>query len=127
MDPPAEDTRGISAHIELIRINKQFGAAKAGIFEPVDLSDVPTKEFIEGAVTKYGVGLIYYSYMISYNTNKWQAGKGPASMQDIWDVKKFPGPRSMKLTAVSNLEAVLLADGVPRNIHRHPFCLYRKF
>jgi hypothetical protein len=49
MDPPAEDTRGISAHLELIRINKQFGAAKAGIFEPVDLSDVPTKEFIEGA------------------------------------------------------------------------------
>jgi putative spermidine/putrescine transport system substrate-binding protein len=47
---------------------------KAGIFEPLDLSGVPTKEFIEGAVTKYGVGLIYYSYMISYNTNKGKSG-----------------------------------------------------
>ena len=88
---------------------------KAGIFEPLDLSGVPANDFIEGAVTEYGVGLIYYSYMISYNTNKWPAGKGPTSMRDVWDVKKFPGPRTMKLTAVSNLEAALLADGVPRD------------
>jgi putative spermidine/putrescine transport system substrate-binding protein len=36
-------------------------------------------------------------------------------MKDLWDVKKFPGPRTMKLTAFSNLEAALLADGVPRD------------
>jgi putative spermidine/putrescine transport system ATP-binding protein len=29
MDQPAKDTRGISAHLDLIRINKQFGAVKA--------------------------------------------------------------------------------------------------
>lgn len=87
---------------------------KAGIFERLDLGGVPVKDFIQGSVSDYGVGLIYYSYLITYNTEKWPLGKGPTSMKDLWDVKKFPGPRTMKLTAVSNLEAALLADGVPR-------------
>jgi putative spermidine/putrescine transport system substrate-binding protein len=89
--------------------------AKAGIFEPLDLSLIPSKDFVEGSVKKFGMGIVYYSYNISYNTSKWAAGKGPKNMKELWDVKKFPGPRSMKLTAVSNLEAALLADGVPRN------------
>jgi putative spermidine/putrescine transport system substrate-binding protein len=36
-------------------------------------------------------------------------------MKDFWDVKKFPGPRTMKLAAFSNLEAAVLAAGVPPN------------
>ena len=88
---------------------------KGGIFEPLDPNLVNPQDFVEGSVGKYGVGLVYYSYNISYNTQKWPAGQGPKSMKDLWDVKKFPGPRTMKLTAFSNLEAALLADGVPRN------------
>ncbi|MBW2056535.1 MAG: ABC transporter substrate-binding protein [Deltaproteobacteria bacterium] len=88
---------------------------KNDIFEPLDLSMIKKDDFVEGSATRYGVGLIYYSYNISYNTEKWPAGKGPRSMKDLWDVKRFPGPRTMKLTAVSNLEAALLADGVPRD------------
>lgn len=88
---------------------------RAGLFEPLDLSLIPVKDFVQGSVKKYGMGIVYYSYNIAYNTSKWAAGKGPQSMKDFWDVKKFPGPRTMKLTAESNLEAALLADGVPRN------------
>jgi putative spermidine/putrescine transport system substrate-binding protein len=88
---------------------------KSGIFEPMDLSLINTQDFVKGSVKKYGVGLVYYSYNISYNTDKWPVGKGPSSMKDLWDVKRFPGPRMMKLTAFSNLEAALLADGVPRD------------
>ena len=69
---------------------------KAGIFEPLDLSGVPVEDFIEGSVTDYGVGLIYYSYLISYNTDKWPAGQGPKSMKDLWDVEKFPGFRPLR-------------------------------
>lgn len=87
---------------------------KTGIFEPLNMSMIKADDFVKGSVMDHGVGLIYYSYNISYNTDKWPAGKGPRSMKDVWDVKKFPGPRTMKLTAVSNLEAALLADGVPR-------------
>ena len=88
---------------------------KAGIFEPLDLSLISTKDFVEGSVTKDSVGLAYYAFNLAYSTNKWAAGKGPLSMKDFWDVKKFPGLRTMKFTAASSLEAALLADGVPRD------------
>lgn len=90
-------------------------AAKNGLLEKLDLSMINRDQFIKGAVTDYGVGIIYYSYLITYNTDKWPVGKGPKSMKDFWDVKKFPGPRTTKRTAESNLEAALLADGVPRD------------
>ncbi len=83
------------------------------LFEPLDLSLIPTKDFMEGSITKYGVGLITYSWNISYNTDKWAVGKGPKNMKDFWNVKKFPGPRTLKLAAFSNLEAAVLAAGVP--------------
>jgi putative spermidine/putrescine transport system substrate-binding protein len=88
---------------------------KNGIFEKLDLSLINKDQFIKGSATDYGVGIIYYSYLITYNTQKWPAGKGPKSMKDFWDFKKFPGPRTTKHTAESNLEAALLAAGVPRN------------
>lgn len=86
---------------------------REGLFEKLDLSGIDQDDFVPGSVTDYGLGLIYYSYNITYNTDKWPQGQGPKSMKDVWDVERFPGPRSMKLTAVSNLEAALLADGVP--------------
>jgi putative spermidine/putrescine transport system substrate-binding protein len=87
----------------------------AGIFEPLDLGMIPTEDFVKGGATEHGVGIIYYSYNVCYRTDKWPAGEGPKSMKDLWDVKKFPGPRTMKLTAFSNFEAALLADGVPND------------
>lgn len=86
-----------------------------GFFEPLDLSMIKTEDFIEGSVLKYGVGLIYHSQNITYNTNKWPAGKGPKTMKDFFDVKKFPGPRAMMYRVMSTFEAALMADGVPRD------------
>jgi putative spermidine/putrescine transport system substrate-binding protein len=88
---------------------------KDGIFEPVDLSMINVNDFEQGAVGRYGVGLNYFSLMIAHNTEKWPAGKGPKSMKDLWDVKRFPGPRTMPYSAFRTLEAALLADGVPRD------------
>lgn len=88
---------------------------RAGLFEPLDLKDVPVKDFVQGAALEYGLGTVYYSYNITYNTRVWPAGSGPRSMKDLWDVQRFPGPRAMRFTAASNLEAALLADGVPKD------------
>ncbi len=88
---------------------------KAGLFEPLNLSLINVNDFEKGSAKNYGMGIVYYSYNISYHTAKWPAGKGPRSMKDLWDTNKFPGPRTMKITAESNLEAALLADGVPRD------------
>jgi putative spermidine/putrescine transport system substrate-binding protein len=86
---------------------------KDGIFEELDLSMIDVDDFQEGAATKYGVAGIYYSYNITYSTEKWPGDTGPKNMKDYWNVKKFPGPRGMKLTAFSNLEAASMAAGIP--------------
>src|SRR5205823_2462578 len=39
-------------------------------------------------------------------------GTQPKSWADWWDVKKFPGARSMRDHPVDNLEFALIADGV---------------
>lgn len=88
---------------------------KEGIFEPLDLSMISTGDFVEGSAKDYGVGIIYYSYNVCYRTDRWPVGKGPKSMKDLWDVKKFPGPRTVRTVVFCNLEAALLADGVPRD------------
>lgn len=37
----------------------------------------------------------------------------PNSWADFWDTEKFPGPRSLRRNPAYNLEAALIADGVP--------------
>lgn len=83
-----------------------------GLFEPLDLTGAPVDDFVDGGIQPYGMATVYYSHNVSYRTDVWPAGQGPKSWADVWDTEKFPGPRAMKYTAYSNLEAALLADGV---------------
>jgi putative spermidine/putrescine transport system substrate-binding protein len=89
--------------------------AKDGLFEPLDLTGIPEKDFAKGGVHKFGLATIYYSHNVTYRTDVWPEGTGPKSWKDIFDTKKFPGPRGFKYTAYSNLEIALLADGVPHD------------
>lgn len=83
-----------------------------GLFEKLDLTGVPVEDFVEGGIRPDGVSTIFYSHNVGYRTDVWPKGQGPKTWADVWDTKKFPGPRAMKYTAYSNLEAALLADGV---------------
>src|SRR3546814_14961578 len=37
----------------------------------------------------------------------------PSSLQDFFDLERFPGPRGLRRTPMTSLEWALLADGVP--------------
>lgn len=52
-----------------------------------------------------------YSTVIGYRTDVF-GSNGPKTWADFWDVKKFPGPRTMQNSPVDQLEFALLADGV---------------
>ena len=52
-----------------------------------------------------------YSTVMCFRPDAFPKG-GPKSWADFWDVKAFPGPRSMRNHPVDNLEAALMADGV---------------
>ncbi|MGE0802038.1 MAG: ABC transporter substrate-binding protein [Lautropia sp.] len=85
------------------------------LLEKIDYSQlgVTKDDFLPGTAHDYGVPLIVFSQVMAYDTRKIPAGKGPTSWAEFWDVKKFPGNRSLKKTPVYTLEAALLADGVP--------------
>jgi putative spermidine/putrescine transport system substrate-binding protein len=85
-----------------------------GLFEPIDYSVVSTKDLEQSGIHKYGMAKGFYSLVLAYNTKTYPSAKPhPQSWQDFWDVKKFPGPRSLRNNPRDNLEFALLADGVP--------------
>ena len=60
----------------------------------------------------YAIGAIAYSTTLGYRTDKVPAGRAMSSWKDFWDVKAFPGPRTLRDTPIENLEFALIADGV---------------
>lgn len=88
---------------------------RKGLFEPInyDLVD-PEKKLPEAARKKYGVGYAAWSQILAVRTDKMPAGKKMKNWADFWNVKEFPGPRSLRSRPQDNLEFALLADGVAK-------------
>ncbi len=71
------------------------------------------EDFIPEALeNECGVGEIVWSTVFAYNHDT-LSGDKPATMQDFFDLEKFPGKRALRKRAQVNLEWALLADGVP--------------
>jgi len=85
-----------------------------GHVEPLDYSVIDTDGIDPSLVDSHWVGIIYYSTIIGWNTRKF-GENGPQSWADFWDVEKFPGARSLYAKPYYNLEAALMADGVPQD------------
>lgn len=79
-------------------------------FESIDYSIVkagaiPAGQQFERMVTTDG-----YSLGLVYRTDKF-AGSPPQSWADVWDVKRFPGPRSLPRRAADLLDIATMASG----------------
>jgi len=89
-------------------------AARLGLLEPLDLKVVDLSNFAPGVRdAKYVFPKSAYSTIIGYRTDVFKEGQGPKNWAEFFDVKKFPGPRTMQNSPTENLEFALLADGVP--------------
>ncbi len=86
------------------------GAAE-GLFTPLDYSVIKTDGIDKAMTAKDWIGVIYYSTVIAYSTQKY-GQNGPQSWADFWDTKKFPGTRSLGRGAAETFEIALMADGV---------------
>ena len=90
----------------------QFGALapiKYDTWKFTDKNDLPAELRRERRSPTY-----YFATVSVYNTTKF--GKsGPKSWAEFWDVKAFPGPRTLAdmVTGQPPLEFALIADGVP--------------
>ena len=85
---------------------------KDGLFEKIDPRIVNTSRIDPRFVSDYGVGCIVWSYNLAFNTAALGGGPEPAIWADLFDLKKFPGKRTLLDQPVSSLEIALLADGV---------------
>jgi putative spermidine/putrescine transport system substrate-binding protein len=87
----------------------------AGILEPIDYSIVKADHLAPYWRTEYGVYTTTGASIIAYNTKAFPAGNEPQSWADFWNVKDFPGPRSLYSRLWYNYEAALRAAGVDKN------------
>lgn len=88
-------------------------ACDEGLVEKIDWSRVGGKQSVipDAIMGDCGVGTIVWSVIMSYDIDK-LGSDGPKSWADFWNVKKWPGKRSLRKTAKITLETALLADGV---------------
>jgi putative spermidine/putrescine transport system substrate-binding protein len=112
-------------HAEVLSMSKQ------GFLEPIDYSYFDKKvlnELMEPAVHKFGVGVIFFSQGIAWNSEVHRSNTAPQNWRSFWDVNKYPGKRTLfsGLYVVPPIEVALLADGLqPEKLY--PLDLERAF
>ena len=96
-------------------------ACEEGLAEEIDhdsvLADAPdgtpaSADFGDLIVSPCFIPQIVYSTTFGYRTDK-VGDNPPTSINDVFDLEKYPGKRSLEKRAVNNMEWALLADGVP--------------
>jgi putative spermidine/putrescine transport system substrate-binding protein len=100
-------------------------AEHEGLVEPIDWTIVQKDKLFPDAVFANGIAYCALGTNLCYRKDKFPNG-GPQSWADFWDVKKFPGTRSLYNSAPRTLLFALLADGVPAD-KVYPFDLDRAF
>ena len=91
-----------------------------GILEPIDVAllapapdGTPAEDdFLPDTLLECGVGMLFYSTIYAYSAER-LAGDVPTTIDDFFDLERFPGRRGMRRVPLVNLEFALIADGVP--------------
>ena len=91
-----------------------------GLLELIDPSDLapgvdgssPEEDYYPDMLGECGIGLLLFSTVYAYNSER-IGGEAPQTIDDFFDLERFPGRRGMRRTPAVNLEFALLADGVP--------------
>ena len=91
-----------------------------GLLEFIDPGDLPPgadgssveDDFVSGTLTDCGMGTIFFSSIYAFHPEHFPDAK-PATIEDFFDLERFPGRRGMRRVPSDNLEMALLADGVP--------------
>lgn len=90
-------------------------ASKLNLVEKIDTKIVDRANYPAKAQQPNVFASSVYTTIIGYRTDVFKGGTHPQSWADWWDVKKFPGARSMRNHPIDNIEFALIADGVPKD------------
>jgi putative spermidine/putrescine transport system substrate-binding protein len=102
---------------DLVDVGGQFiyQGRDQNLLEKMDFSIIDVSKLNKAWVSDYGVFASTGATLIAYNTDSFPEGKGPQSWKDFWNVKDFPGARSLYGRFYYNYEAALMAAGVSRD------------
>jgi putative spermidine/putrescine transport system substrate-binding protein len=105
-------SKDITWDVVMVEAPELARGCEDGAFEKLDWSIVDRTKFIPGGTTTCGAGAVGWGVTIFYDEVR--NPKGPQNYAELWDLKKFPGKRSLRFGAKMTLEIALLADGVPQ-------------
>ena len=88
---------------------------REGLLEPLDYKIIDKSLLFPQSSREFGVASFYYTHGIAYSTRTFSVQNHPKTWAEFWDVKKFPGPRTLRDNPKDNLEFALMADGVVPN------------
>jgi len=88
-----------------------------GVFEKIDWTVVKKDKFIPGGTSTCGAGAVLSGITLFYDSARIK--NGPDTYAKLWDVKTYPGKRSLKYGPKMTMEIALLADGVaPADVYK---------
>lgn len=91
-------------------------ARDAGFVQKLDPTIVDVSKVEPGNYDEYGIDVIRYGIVLTYNTDKFSGDNVPTSVSDLYDLERFPGKRCLfKYPQYGGvLESALIAAGTPR-------------
>jgi len=95
-----------------LTIDECAQGAKEGLFEPLDYDVIKPVGYDENALQPDYILINTASYVVGWNTVAYPESH-PETWADFWDIETFPGSRALRNSPAQNLEAALIADGVP--------------
>jgi putative spermidine/putrescine transport system substrate-binding protein len=101
-------------------------AKELNLLEPLDNTVIDRSEYPERARDSHVLTSSAYTTALGYNKIAFPNDNHPKGWAEFWDVRRFPGPRSLRNHPTDNLEFALLADGVPMD-QLYPLDLDRAF
>ena len=95
-------------------------ACDEGLLEFVALDQLPAaadgtpaaEDILPGGRSECSGGGLVFATIVAYNNELFPGGQ-PDSIEDYFDLERFPGRRGMRRAPHANLEFALIADGVP--------------
>ena len=107
------EAKNVSWDVIDIDTQTALAACAEGILETIDYAKIGVDKarIIGGSSFDCAVPTILYSTIFAYDADKLK--DGPTSINDLFDLKKFPGKRALQKNPFINLEWALIADGVP--------------
>jgi putative spermidine/putrescine transport system substrate-binding protein len=111
-------TGNIGWDVVLLESRQVFRGAKEGVFDAIDYASVGRDDLIPEAMHANAVGVDFYTNQLAYSKKAFSSENHPKTMNEFWDVRKFPQRRVLRNQPYPNLEhAAQVIKGSPDGLY----------